>query len=458
MATAGIVDVTEQKRLNDAREQGIPWKKWGPYLSERQWGTVREDYSDDGNAWDYFSHDQSRSRAYRWGEDGLGGISRRQAAAVLRARAVERARPDPQGAPVRAHQQRGQPRRGREGVLLLRRQHADALVHEVPLQVPAARVPVSRSGRDQRGAARARSSSTSCSTPASSTTTATSTCSSSTRRRARRHPRPDHRAQPRARGGAAARAADAVVPQHLVVGRRRSRSPSLRAGRAGRRSRPRTTSSATYIAALRRRRRSCCSPRTRPTPQRLWGQPNASPYVKDAFHRYVVAGQRDAVNPARDGHEGGGALRARRARRRQPDGPAAALRRRPSAGAVRRLRRRSFDDAARRGRRVLRRGSRRRRSTRTSAASTGRRWPACCGASSSTTSTSSSGSASTRATRCSSAARPACGTPSGSTCSTPTSSRCPTSGSTRGTRRGTSRSTPSRSRSSTSTSRRTSCC
>jgi hypothetical protein len=68
-------DVTEQKRLNDAREAGIPWKKWGPYLSERQWGTVREDYSQDGNAWDYFSHDQSRSRAYRWGEDGLGGIS-----------------------------------------------------------------------------------------------------------------------------------------------------------------------------------------------------------------------------------------------------------------------------------------------------------------------------------------------------------------------------------------------
>ena len=69
------VEVTEQKRLNAAREQGVPWKKWGPYLSERQWGTVREDYSHDGNAWDYFSHDQSRSRAYHWGEDGLAGIS-----------------------------------------------------------------------------------------------------------------------------------------------------------------------------------------------------------------------------------------------------------------------------------------------------------------------------------------------------------------------------------------------
>ena len=58
MALKGVVDVPEQKRLNEAREASIPWKKWGPYLSERQWGTVREDYSDDGNAWNYFSHDQ----------------------------------------------------------------------------------------------------------------------------------------------------------------------------------------------------------------------------------------------------------------------------------------------------------------------------------------------------------------------------------------------------------------
>ena len=69
-----IVDVAEQKRLNDAREAQIPWKKWGPYLSERQWGTVREDYSENGDAWNYFTHDQARSRAYKWGEDGLGGL------------------------------------------------------------------------------------------------------------------------------------------------------------------------------------------------------------------------------------------------------------------------------------------------------------------------------------------------------------------------------------------------
>jgi Glycosyl hydrolase family 63 C-terminal domain len=66
---------SESNRLKEAREHKAPWKKWGPYLSERQWGTVREDYSDSGDAWDYFSHEQSRSRAYRWGEDGLAGIS-----------------------------------------------------------------------------------------------------------------------------------------------------------------------------------------------------------------------------------------------------------------------------------------------------------------------------------------------------------------------------------------------
>jgi hypothetical protein len=65
----------EQQRLDESRRDNVPWKKWGPYLSERQWGTVREDYSDNGDAWNYFSHDQSRSRAYKWGEDGIAGIS-----------------------------------------------------------------------------------------------------------------------------------------------------------------------------------------------------------------------------------------------------------------------------------------------------------------------------------------------------------------------------------------------
>jgi hypothetical protein len=65
----------ELSRLDEARKGSAPWKKWGPYLSERQWGTVREDYSENGDAWNYFPHDHARSRAYHWGEDGLAGIS-----------------------------------------------------------------------------------------------------------------------------------------------------------------------------------------------------------------------------------------------------------------------------------------------------------------------------------------------------------------------------------------------
>jgi len=65
----------EAKRLEAAHAENVPWKKWGPYLSERQWGTVREDFSENGDAWNYFSHDQARSRAYRWGEDGIAGLS-----------------------------------------------------------------------------------------------------------------------------------------------------------------------------------------------------------------------------------------------------------------------------------------------------------------------------------------------------------------------------------------------
>src|SRR6266540_5711302 len=65
---------TERNRLQETHENRRPWYRWGPYLSERQWGTVREDYSPYGTAWDFLPHDLARSRAYRWGEDGLGGI------------------------------------------------------------------------------------------------------------------------------------------------------------------------------------------------------------------------------------------------------------------------------------------------------------------------------------------------------------------------------------------------
>ncbi|RZL89622.1 MAG: glucosidase [Variovorax sp.] len=70
-----LAPTEEEKRLCEARENQVPWRRFGPYVSERQWGTVREDYSAGGDAWESFSHDQARFRAYRWGEDGIAGIS-----------------------------------------------------------------------------------------------------------------------------------------------------------------------------------------------------------------------------------------------------------------------------------------------------------------------------------------------------------------------------------------------
>jgi hypothetical protein len=75
---ANALTGAEERRLLEDARRDQNWKKWGPYLAERQWGTVREDYSADGNCWDYFPHDHARSRVYRWGEDGLLGITDRE--------------------------------------------------------------------------------------------------------------------------------------------------------------------------------------------------------------------------------------------------------------------------------------------------------------------------------------------------------------------------------------------
>ena len=211
----------ERARLDAARDGGAAWYRWGPYLSERQWGTVREDYSPDGAAWDFFPHDHARSRAYRWGEDGLLGICDDQGLLCFAPRALERSRPDPQGAALRPDRAGGQPRRGRQGVLPLPRQHADALLHEGALSLPAARLPVRRSRRREPPPRQGR---------AGIRTDRHRHLRREPllrrRRRVRegdagRHLHPHQRDEPRPRCRAAAPPADALVPQHLVVGTRR---------------------------------------------------------------------------------------------------------------------------------------------------------------------------------------------------------------------------------------------
>ena len=136
----------EEIRLAESGARRKHWKRWGPYLSERAWGTVREDYSPHGNAWQYLPHDHARSRAYRWNEDGLAGISdRRQMICFALALWNER---DPilKERIFGLNWKRRQSRRGREGILLLSRQHAFALLHEVSLQIPASGVSLRDSG------------------------------------------------------------------------------------------------------------------------------------------------------------------------------------------------------------------------------------------------------------------------------------------------------------------------
>ena len=138
----------ERERMADAGHpengwhEASPWYQWGPYLAERAWGSVREDYTANGDAWNSFPHDHARSRAYRWNEDGMAGLTDVFNRLSLGLVAVERGGPDPQGADVRADQPGGQPRRGRQGVLVVPRRGAEQRLAALALPLSAGAVPV----------------------------------------------------------------------------------------------------------------------------------------------------------------------------------------------------------------------------------------------------------------------------------------------------------------------------
>ena len=283
----------EHARLAEARERGIPWRQWGPYLSERQWGTVREDYSDDGDAWDYFTPRPGALARLSLGRGRDRRRLRRPAAAVLRARALERPRPDPQGAPVRPDEQRGQPRRGRQGVLLLPRLDADALVHEVALQVPAGGLPVRRSRR-RRTARRGRHE---LEYELLDTGVFDDDRYFDVVRRVRegvpeRPAHRDHASQPRARSrrrSTCCRRSGSATPGHGAA-TIRGRS-SARPASTGRTSIARRTPDLGELPPdLPTAPPRCSSPRTRPNTERLSGAPNRTPYVKDGIDAYLVHG------------------------------------------------------------------------------------------------------------------------------------------------------------------------
>ena len=287
-------------------------------------------------AWNDFTHDQSRSRAYHWGEDGLAGFSDDRHAAVLLARPVER--PDPilkerlfgltnsegnHGEDVKEYYFYLDSTPTHAYMKMLYKYPQAAFPYERPgRREPAPRAQRARVRADRhRGVRRG-----------------------PLLRRVRRvregrprgHLHPHHRRQPRAGGGPAARPAAALVPQHLVVGRRTRRGPSCEAGhRDGARSSPRRTpSSATRLLYCDGNPTSCCSPRTRPTATACGVSPNPTPYSKDGINDYLVHGRRSAVNPARTGTKAAAHYPHDGRPGQSADGPAA-----PDAAAARRARR-----------------------------------------------------------------------------------------------------------------------
>ncbi len=122
--------------------QAGDWYLWGPYVSERQWGTVREDYSPDGEAWTFLPHDWARSHAYRWGEDGLAGFCDIEQRMCLGLALWNGRDPILKERIVRADRGRGQPRRGRQGVLVVPGRAAQPRLEPLALPLPAAGVPV----------------------------------------------------------------------------------------------------------------------------------------------------------------------------------------------------------------------------------------------------------------------------------------------------------------------------
>ena len=208
----------ERERLLESNAHTKHWERWGPYLAERAWGNPREDYSADGDAWNYFPHEHARSRAYRWTEDGILRHLRQPPAPLLRLRLLERTRPHPEGAPVRPDRPGRQSRRRRQGVLLLPGFHAHSLLHEGAVQVPAARISVRTTGRSERRPrphhARIRTDRHRHLRPGPLLRHLHRIRQS----RRQRYPDSRHRYEPRPRSGPAAPASDALVSQHLVLG------------------------------------------------------------------------------------------------------------------------------------------------------------------------------------------------------------------------------------------------
>ena len=284
----------EQDRL---QRDGAAWKRWGPYLSERAWGTVREDYSPYGEAWNYFPHDHARSRAYRWNEDGLAGIcdaEQRLCFAltlwngrdpILKERLFGLTGPEGNhGEDVK------------EYYFYLDSTPTHSYM-KMLYKYPQAEFPYADPRERRIGGAASRSPSTNSSIPARSPRIVTSTCWWST-------PRPT----PMTSSFASAPPTAAPRPASCTCcprsGFATHGAGEMESGHACGQMVSRLWSStrrwgATCLCATARP--SCSSPKTTRTSNGLHGAPNPAPYIKDGINEAVVNGRDDAVNPARIG-------------------------------------------------------------------------------------------------------------------------------------------------------------
>ena len=292
----------EKTRLEEARQGKAPWKKWGPYLSERQWGTVREDYSDNGDAWNYFPHDQARSRAYRWGEDGLAGVSDDQQRLCF-ALALWNGK-DPILKERLFGLTNSEGNHGedvKEYYFYLDSTPTHSYMKYL-YKYPQAAYPYDDLVKTNRGRSRQEPEYELLDTGVFDEDRYFDVFVEYAKASPEDLLMRGHRLQPRPGAGHAARAADALVPQHLVVGRRGPR-PSLRQAPHDARGSviglddPELGTRFLYGEG----QAELLFTENETNSERLFGTPNRTPYVKDAFDRYLVQGETGAVNPERTG-------------------------------------------------------------------------------------------------------------------------------------------------------------
>ena len=322
---------TEHERLSEVRNDHSGWRRWGPYVSDRAWATVREDYSADGNAWEYFPHDLARSKAYRWGEDGIAGHLRPLPAPRLRAGVLER----PRSRSSRSGSSASTAHEGNHGEDVKEYYfHLDNMPTHSYMKFlykyPQAEFPYAQLVEENRRRTAGDLEFELLDTGIFDEDRYFDIVIEYAKVTTGGHLHPDRGVQPRPRAGAAAHPAAPLVSQHLGLGRRQpcTRAAGSRPGPTG----PDFVSLVTDDSASRRstndsralparaadalrpagrqaavhRQRDEHAPRLRP------GQSQSrKPYVKDAFHRHIIHGE-DCINPDADRHQGRRSLSVRR--------------------------------------------------------------------------------------------------------------------------------------------------